>query len=490
MKETLLPLQSVNQTKRSRRPSLTNWIFCVCAILLIWVRKSDFLYEHRPVNQCLQNLYSSSIWDFRAEKSKESTFRKCSIDNYLDTGLPFLKTAERPSLAEYVLRRNNLANALVAEGVDAFVVEPGFTSTYYANLTQPDWEPWEPEERPFVMIIRPEPLENGTIIANTSFLVASFEEGRARLLDMPFEEEINTITYEEHWDYYATLYTSEIWGDKLSPVLMVDEEMRDYIQRGFSSTGFTVVGLAGEVEAVRQVKTDKEIGILKAVNTGTVEAIRAMRKCLYPGVTESEVAEVLDDTMSAAGLTPFFDLVEFGKSAALPHGGYDGTRKLEEGMLVLIDVGAHMFGYSSDISRTFYPPFMSDLLHSSADMIEQSHVWQIVLDAQKAAVEVMVPNATAASVDIAARNVIEAAGYGSYFTHRLGHSIGIKAHESPYLNKGNFGAILRPGMVFTAEPGVYVINKFGVRHEDVLVVRSDGEAENLGGVFAKNPWEP
>jgi Xaa-Pro aminopeptidase len=423
-------------------------------------------------------------------KSKLEQFRQCSVDKYLATGLEFLESAKPPTLEEYISRRNRLAEALVVNEIDAFVVEPGFTFSYYANTTQPEWEPWEPEERPFVMVIRPQTFNNGSVVANTSFLVPHFEETRARLLNMPFEEDIHTITYEEHENYYTTLYISEIWGDDLSPILMVDEEMRDFIQRGLASNGFTVVGLGGEVEAVRQVKTELEIGILKAVNTGTVEAIRAMRQCLQPGVTENEVVSVLDDTLRSAGLDPFFNIVEFGKSAALPHGGYDGSRELEVGMFVLIDVGAHLYGYSSDVSRTFYPPFMPNPPPSMPNITEQLEVWQLVLDAQSAAVKAMLPNNTAAAVDIAARDIIEAAGYGDKFTHRLGHSIGIKAHESPYLNKANFAAVLRPGMVFTAEPGVYVLDEFGVRHEDVLVVRPEGEAENISGGFAKSPWEP
>lgn len=348
----------------------------------------------------------------------------------------------------------------------------------------------QPEERPFLMVIRPSKLSDGSIIANTSFLVPHFEEVRARLLKMPFPEEIHAVTYEEHWNYYTTLWESPIWGEKLSPILMVDEEIRDFIQRGLALNGFTVVGLSGEVEAVRQTKTERELGILRAVNTGTVEAIRAMRQCLYQGVTENEVAEVLDNTMRAAGMDPFFDIVEFGKSAALPHGGHDGTRKLEPGDFILIDVGSHLYGYSSDVCRTFYPSFFPNPPPPEYDLTEKLDVWQLVLDAQAASVKAMVPNGTAAAVDIAARDIIEAAGYGKYFTHRLGHSIGIKAHESPYLNKGNFAATLRPGMVFTSEPGVYVLNRFGVRHEDILVVREDGEAENLSGGFATSPWDP
>lgn len=100
------------------------------------------------------------------------------------------------------------------------------------------------------------------------------------------------------------------------------------------------------------------------------------------------------------------------------------------------------------------------------------------------------PSNSAASVDIAARKVITDAGYGEYFTHRVGHGIGIKAHESPYLNKGNFGTELRAGMTFTSEPGVYLVEKFGVRHEDILLVREDGEPEVLSGTRASGPWDP
>jgi hypothetical protein len=113
------------------------------------------------------DLHSSGIIPY---KSKYEQFHKCSVDGFLATGLPFLDTAERPPLAEYVLRRNNLAKALVAEGVDAFVAEPGYTFSYYANVTQEQWEPWEPEERPFLMIVRPQKSSNGEIISKKNAL--------------------------------------------------------------------------------------------------------------------------------------------------------------------------------------------------------------------------------------------------------------------------------------------------------------------------------
>jgi Xaa-Pro aminopeptidase len=172
---------------------------------------------------------------------------------------------------------------------------------------------WEPEERPFLMIVQP--LLNqtsGDVTANVTFLAPHFEVERVRLLGMPFlDDEVKIVPWEEHWNPYATLRNS--WGSDEDPKVMVDEEMRDFIQRGLAMNGFAVVGLGGEVEAVRQRKTGREIEILRAVNTGTVEAARAMRRCMYPGLMENEVVMVLDETIRAGGMEPFFDIVLFGK---------------------------------------------------------------------------------------------------------------------------------------------------------------------------------
>ena len=102
-----------------------------------------------------------------------------------------------------------------------------------------------------------------------------------------------------------------------------------------------------------------------------------MRQCLYLGVSENDVTEILDDTMRATSMDPFFNIVEFGKRAALPYGGCDGSRRLEPGMFVLIDVGAYLYGYSNDVCRTFYPPFVPNPPPSKFNVIEQLHVWQV-----------------------------------------------------------------------------------------------------------------
>jgi len=139
----------------------------------------------------------------------------------------------------------------------------------------------KPEERPFLMVVQPQQDQvTGRVSSNTTFLCPSFEAQRARLLNMPFSQPIQILPWEEHWNPYRTLWDSITSSAKSNkPKLMVDEEMRDFIQRGLGNVGFNVAGLSGEVETVRQIKSEKEISILRAVNSGTVEAVRQMRKC-------------------------------------------------------------------------------------------------------------------------------------------------------------------------------------------------------------------
>ncbi|KAJ5746840.1 uncharacterized protein N7511_008536 [Penicillium nucicola] len=441
-------------------------------------------------------LLTGSIYYFdyiSRSQTSPPNLQQCAVENLLGTGLPFMNAAPI-TVAEFEERRVRLAKALIAEDVDAFVMEPGYTFKYYGNVSQPEWEVWEPEERPFLMVVRPQEDERGNVKANTTFLCPSFEAERARLLGMPFNDSIQIIPWEEHWNPYITLQQANVFsGLQRPPRLMVDEEMRDFIQRGLATVGFDVVGLKGKVEEVRQIKSEKEIDILRAVNTGTVEAVRQIRKCLYPGLTETDIAVALDNALRAAGLEPFFDIVLFDENASNPHGGTNGSKILEPETFVLIDVGAHLYGYSSDICRTFFPPFLEkpskgDTL--SPLMLEKLRVWDIVFEAQTQSIRQMRENSSASSVDIAAREVITDAGYGETFTHRVGHGIGIKAHESPYLNKGNLNSLLKTGMTFTSEPGVYLVDKFGVRHEDIFLVQGDGEPEILTGSRAMGPWNP
>ena len=500
----------LQQTRSSRSRC---WLTTIVILILVLLPEYWLLRQPERAAGTIEgdskHFYHNSGLPLQDVPTRLRPFQDCSIDNILATNLSFLSTASPLSASEFVSRRDRLAEALVKDGLDAFLVEPGHTFQYYANVTQQDWEPWEPEERPFVMIIQPALHTNKssgdvdndseTIIrANTTFLVPSFEAERAKLLQMPLEGDIHVVTYEEHWNPYSTLLSSPIFAsyDKEKLKIMVDEEMRDFISRGLFENGFDVVGLGGEVEQVRQTKSEAEIGILRAVNTGTVESLRAMRACLEPTLSEDDVMMVLDNTMRAAGLNPFFDIVLFDENAANPHGGTDGNKRLEEETMVLIDVGAHLYGYSSDVCRSFFPPFFKkpvfdeEFAALSSEVKQKIDVWNIVFEGQSASLDAMHENRSCAAVDIAARGIIEKAGYGAGFTHQVGHGIGIKAHESPYLNKGNVDTLLKAGMTFTSEPGIYLMDEFGVRHEDVLLVREEGPPDILSGERAKSPWEP
>lgn len=483
--------QRISSRSRFRIAFFTSIFFFLGAFLLFENTSLSSLYSHHPNVAKVQHYPSVAKVKHYPSVARA---QKCSIKIF-KSDLSFLDNAQPIQADEFLQRRDRLAQALVRNKVDAFVLEPGYTFQYYGNISQVDWEPWEPEERPFLMLIMPQiSPDDGTVSAKTAFLSPHFEEGRVRMLGIPSHEaELDIVIWEEHWNPYATLLKSRLFKDIESPTLMVDEEMRDFIVRGLDTEGFRTVGLTPEAELVRQQKSAAEVELLRAVNTGTVAAVRAMRQCLKPGFTENEVASILDNTLLSIGFSPFFDIVLFEEHGALPHGGFiTGGKKLTYKSMVVIDVGAHYLGYSSDICRSFlinvptcHAKYATDPLRA-----EKEKVWQIVLDAQTAAARAMKPNNTAASVDIAARTVIEDAGYGYGFTHRLGHGIGIKAHESPYLNKWNTEALLQPGMTFTNEPGIYLEGIFGVRHEDVYLVKEDGEAELLTGQRARGLYEP
>jgi len=170
-------------------------------------------------------------------------------------------------------------------------------------------------------------------------------------------------------------------------------------------------------------------------------------------MTERVVRETLSNVLGRAGMTPYFNAVLFGADAANPHGGVDESRELEECEFVLIDVGAVFLGYSSDITRTFLPRRTEIDECGSVGNYSLIELWDTVHAAQGAAIKAMTLNSSCADVDLAARKVIEDAGYGKYFNHRLGHGLGIEGHERPYLNKGNTETKLRVGNVFTVEPG-------------------------------------
>jgi len=188
-----------------------------------------------------------------------------------------------------------------------------------------------------------------------------------------------------------------------------------------------------------------------------------IQKRLTAGISEIELQHAVMTELARAGLSPFGDLIQGGESASVPHQP-TGSRRFREGDAVIVDFVCARDGYLGDMTRTF-------ALGNVSTEIQEAY--RAVRSAQASAIAVIKPGVSCEHVDQVARSVIEEAGLGDYFVHRLGHGIGLDVHEPPYLVQGN-PMLLRPGMCVTIEPGVYMPGQFGVRIEDVVVVTPDG----------------
>lgn len=205
----------------------------------------------------------------------------------------------------------------------------------------------------------------------------------------------------------------------------------------------------------------------RVADAGVVAALEACR----PGVSEIQVAEAARAAMVASGAeTVAFVLVASGPNTALPH-HHSGPRLLQAGEPVLVDVGARVGGYCSDVTR------MASLGQPSSRFVQ---VVEVVERALQEALRAARPGSTAADVDRAARRVIEDAGFGPYFSHRTGHGLGLSVHEPPSVHAQN-AQQLEAGMVFTVEPGVYLPGEFGVRLEEAVILGPAGP-QILSGV--------
>jgi Xaa-Pro dipeptidase len=228
---------------------------------------------------------------------------------------------------------------------------------------------------------------------------------------------------------------------------------------------------AGPVmDRLRLTKTAEEIAAMRAAIAITESALKEVVETLEPGMTERQIASRLTIAQfeRGGGVLPFEAIVSIGSNAALPH-GTPGDRALLPGQPLLIDFGTSYDGYISDLTRTFF--------YAEAPSARAREIYEVVKAANAAGRAAAGPGVPCQEVDRAARQVIEQAGYGPYFTHRVGHGIGMEGHEGPYMKEGNT-LLLEPGMTFTVEPGIYLVDDVGVRIEDNVVITPDG-AETL-----------
>jgi Xaa-Pro dipeptidase len=342
----------------------------------------------------------------------------------------------------YRERQTKLRSGAKARGWAALVVTPSTNLAYSCGLSMGR------SERLTALIL----VTDGPAVLVTP----SFEESNVAR-DAIFDD---VRTWQEDEDpiaLAAKLFTRKTVGIEGSTAFSTASRLA-------AAAGARAEDATAVFDALRQIKSEQELGFIREAARRTVAAISATHDKLQAGMTERDVQTILSQEFSRLGVSGD-GLVQFGSSAALPHGG-PRDRELTKGDAVLIDCGCRVRGYTSDVTRTVAFGAPSD---------EFRKVYRIVDRAQTAGIEALAAGKAGEDVDRAARKVIEDGGYAAYFTHRLGHGLGMDGHEQPYLVKGNKEPLLA-GNVVTIEPGIYLSGKFGVRIEDDFGVLEKGVA--------------
>jgi Xaa-Pro dipeptidase len=377
--------------------------------------------------------------------------------------LPILSGLARPfTNAERQARIARAQQIMAATKIDAIVLANSTTSSvYFADLRLNGGERlWA-----LVMPAKAKP-----------FLVCpAFEEGRARelLAAGPFGKDADVIVWQEDESPYAALGKGLADRGLATATVGLDENMKFVFSEGIRAANphLTLVSASPITAGCRMVKDAHEIECLRLACRATLLVYRAVAQSLHPGMTTADVHSLVAAAYKRVGFEGEASL-NIDEFTALPHGSRQ-QQTLHEGSILMLDDGCEVEGYTSDITRTF-------VLGKATDKMKR--VFDLVHAAQAAAVKTARPGVPTADVDAAARKVIVDGGYGpgfTYFSHRLGHGIGMDMHEWPYFVKNNmFGydpnPHLQAGNLLSDEPGIYIRGEFGIRLEDDLLITESG----------------
>jgi Xaa-Pro dipeptidase len=377
----------------------------------------------------------------------------------LPPSLAALKSRKReatPITREERLQRQDRARQLMSENsLDAIVLMAGTSLQYFAGIR------WWGGERTFALVL---PAKG-----NAFYVCPAFEEGRAR-------EQIKNAPQGEHPDV-------RIWQEDESPYqrlaqgfeergiatgkIGLEETIRFVFADGIAKAApqATVVSATPVTAGCRMIKSSQEISLMRLASEVTLAAYEATYRALKDGMTQPEVEDLVQKAHAQLGFSGGAD-VQVGEFSAFPHGSVT-PQVVHQGTIVLMDGGCTVEGYQSDITRTF-------VLGKASDKMK--NVFEIVHRAQSAALAAARRGAECGSVDAAARKVVTDAGYGpdyKYFTHRLGHGLGMDGHEWPYLVRGNPRKLLA-NITTSNEPGIYIRGEFGIRLEDDMHITESG----------------
>ena len=369
---------------------------------------------------------------------------------------PTASQAKPITKTEYLQRQETARRYIREADIDAIMLTGGTGLQYFTNAQ------WGLSERLFALVL---PAKG-----ELAWVAPAFEKGRA-LEQIKFGSDVRT--WQEDESPYQLV--ASILKDRgiATGKLGIEETVRFVFSDGVSKAapGLKLTSADPVTARCRRVKSAHEIELIRLANRITLSAFETALKDLKDGMTHTELAAKVATAHQQLG-TRGGALVLFAEHSAAPHGTVT-PQKLREGDIVLVDGGCSVENYASDITRT-------TIFGKPTD--KQLKVFDVVKRAQAAALRAARPGVPCEDVDAAARKVVVESGFGpdyKYFTHRLGHGIGMEGHEWTYLVRGN-KTRLEPGMTFSDEPGIYIPGEFGVRCEDIMVINDNG-AELLTG---------
>jgi Xaa-Pro dipeptidase len=366
------------------------------------------------------------------------------------------KNEAAPITREERQERQERARKLMAENaIDAIVLMEGTSLRYFTGIR------WWGGERTFALVLP----ANGEAF----YVCPAFEEGRAReqIANAPEGAKPDVRIWQEDESPYQLiaqgLKERSIAGGKVG----IEETVRFVFADGIAKAApqATILSATPVTAGCRRIKSANEIALMRLAAHVTLAAYEAAYLAVKDGMTQPQLEELVRKAHEQLGFSGGAD-VQVGEFSAFPHGSVT-PQVVHEGTIVLMDGGCAVDGYQSDITRTY-------VLGKATDKMKQ--VFDIVHRAQSAALAAAKPGVECGSIDAAARKVISDAGYGpdyKYFTHRLGHGMGMDGHEWPYLVRGNTTK-LQTNMTTSNEPGIYIRGEFGIRLEDDMHITENG----------------
>jgi Xaa-Pro dipeptidase len=339
--------------------------------------------------------------------------------------------------------------------IDAMVLTQGTSLEYFGAIQ------WNGGERLFAMVVAAK--------GDPFFVSPAFEEDRAReqIGRGPGGKDPRVLIWQEDESPYARVAAGLRERSLITGNVGIEETVKFVFVDGIAQSvpAMKMVSATPVTAGCRMIKSDHEIELMRLASKVTLEAYDAAWKTLKEGMTQNDFQALVAAAHQKLGFSGSAG-VQVGEFSALPHGSVT-PQVIKKGEVLLIDGGCQVEGYHSDISRTF-------VIGKPSDKVQR--VFDIVHQAQTAALKAARPGIECKEIDAAARKVVADAGFGAnydHFAHRVGHGMGMDGHEWPYLVRGN-NVKTADNMVFSDEPGIYLRGEFGVRLEDDLHITADG----------------